>query len=158
MTDVEKNRKADKIRYEHGLFATYLGAPVVAQEVVVRPHPLEPDITALQVVQPFKNMEFIRLNWSLEMVPWLGNKLASWRQTHPNILDEIQTVIGASRELQLRHQLGFDLIGDDNYGFDRESGAFTIVDASPIPPEEPYVLEVLTDHYVKIESALALAR
>lgn len=153
----ERRHEADQMQHEHEVMANYLGRYVLPHRVTIGPNPLEPESTAIQIRQPYREVDYLLLADNNVRIPELGSGLQATSGVYPAAISEIGDALERSRRLFAERGLSTDLIGRNNSGMDVHTGSYIIIDGQPVTDRNPSVQAAMVGHFDRLDLALQVA-
>ncbi len=153
-TDEEQAQMASQLRHEHAEMARYIGPAVLPHTIFVGRHPIARGRNAVQIIQPYREIDFLKLSDDEESTDQLRERLLEAESGHPRVISELATIVQGGRALaQAEDHLVIDIVGR-NVGINRQSDRVEIVDSQPVPLERPDHHALATWHLERLEATL----
>lgn len=153
----ERREVAQRLEEEHEKYRSYLGGAVLPHTVIVAPHPLYPDRETIQIEQPYRSINYLKLNEGQKGIPRLETTLKDTERCYPGFLNEVDALVVSSRDLYRDHALSTDIIGINNFGTDALTSHLITPDGQPITTEFPAVQKQIGVFFDNLEVALGRA-
>lgn len=157
MTRREKLRLAARMRQEHAALIDYVGPAILPHTVEIGPHPEERTATAVRIVQPFVEVDFLKLNEEEEGIPLLVERLRQSESGCPELMDDLDVMVTGSLALYEEQTLATDILGADNVGISSDTNHVIIIDAQPVTTQYPKAQVDISRYFDNLGVAIALA-
>lgn len=151
----EQAQTADQLSHEHSEMARHIGPAVLPHTIFVDRHPIARSQSAVQIIQPYRELDFLQLSDDFESTQPLRDRLLAAWQANPNFLDEMTAIVRGGRTLSQAHDhLIIDVVGRNNVGIARENSRVEIVDGQPVPLERPDDHALASWHLDRLEATV----
>lgn len=154
-TEPKRQETADRYNAEHSHVAKHLPAFVLAQSVLVAPHPAKDTLRAVQIVQPYRQIHDLKLFPSREAVVD-EQALETACETFPGVENALGEFVNGSREMYANTRLLPDTFGRSNLVIATDTTSeLVLIDGQPVSCAKRATQATILNQLDSLEQALA---